>query len=103
MLTFTPEDATARYRGILQIMEAAKVAKLGDGWGAAALSFYFKDDQTRAALSCRDTLRRMLDDDHRELAKEIFDEFLRSVTLDQTANDTAGQIFDTYSESKARG
>jgi hypothetical protein len=103
MSKFTPEDATSRYRSTLQRMEAGKLAELGAGWGAAALAFYFKDDQTRAALSCRDTLLLMLQDDQRVLTNAILDEFLDSITLDQSATDVAGLIFDTYSDSKPRG
>jgi hypothetical protein len=103
MLTLTPEDANTRYRGTLENMESSKVAELGDTWGQATLAFYFGVDQTRAALSCRATLVRMLLDDHRRLDNRIMDEFLDSVTLEQQAVDTAGQIFDTYAISTSVG
>ena len=103
MLTLTPEDATARYRHTLENMEPAKVAELGDGWGQATLAFYFGVDQTRAALSCRATLVRMLLDDHRHLDARAIDQFLDLVTLDQQAIDAAGQIFDTYAISRSIG
>jgi hypothetical protein len=103
MLTLTPEDALARYRGTLETMEPDKVRRLGEGWSQALLSFYFKEDQTRAAFSCRDTLLPMLRHDNRVLSKASIAQFLDSIALDASASDIALQIHDAYSESKSRG
>jgi len=103
MLTFTPEDASSRYHDTLQSMEAATIERLAEKWAQVTLAVYFGADQTRAALSCRDTLDRMLVDDRRVLPNQTIDELLDAVTLDQLASDVAQSIYDTYAISTSIG
>jgi hypothetical protein len=102
-MRFTPEDASARYRGTLARMQPGKLAELGEGWDKATLAFFFGADPNPAVFSARDTLVPMLREDQRVLADEIMRQFLGSIKLDQQTGDVAEQVFETYAASTPRG
>jgi len=102
-MRFTQEDASRRYQATLTNMQPAKMAQLGAGWDKATLAFFFNTDQTLAAISARDTLLPMLQEDRRTLDRAILQEFLDAVGLDQQAGDVAQGLFDTYSDSMPLG
>jgi len=102
-MKFLFEDTKERYKGTLSKMSPQKVQQAGTGWDKALLGFYFPDDVTRAQFSVRDTLIPMLKEDHREQDPRSIDLLLRSITLDASAEDTAGQIHAAYTGSQPKG
>jgi hypothetical protein len=98
-MMFLLDDTRQRYRDTLKAMESKKSERLGDTWDKAALGFFFGDTD-RAILSVRNTLAPMLLADRRTLSHELQNELFDSITLDQSAGETAKQIHSAYIISK---
>ena len=102
-MKFVFEDTKDRYKTTLSKMDAQKVEEAGTNWDKALLGFYFGNDVTLAWFSVRDTLIPMLVEDNREQDQLAIGSLLRSITLDVSAGDVAGQIHDAYIESRPKG
>lgn len=101
-MRFILSDTKDRYRSTLSRMEFGRMASVGAEWENAGLGFFFDSDLNRAHLSVRDTLTPMLQEDNRQEDVDAMRDLLATVTLEQTAGDTAGQIHESYLTSKPK-
>src|SRR6266481_5863237 len=102
-MRFILSDTKDRYRSTLSRMESGRMTAVGAEWEDAGLGFFFGSDLNRAHLSVRDTLTPMLQEDGRQQDAHAMRDLLATVTLEQTAGDTAGQIHQSYLTSRPKG
>jgi hypothetical protein len=100
---FILSDTKQRYRSTLSAMESSRMTSVGLEWENAGLGFFFGSDLNRAHLSVIDTLAPMLLEDDREEDADAMRELLATVTLEQTAGDTAARIHQAYLTSRPKG
>ena len=84
-------------------MAPKQFKRVGTRWDKAALGFYFGSNDDRADFSVVDTLRPMLDKDHRVLNDEIWFKLLQWTNPDRLAGVVAGAIHKAYILSKPAG